>query len=116
MLEIGFVKFGLQPGAPREYHHYIITDNLHYVNKDRVPDNRDRFLFGKSKRMTLREAAEQFEEHIAGADFLVAHSGGNDERFLLKQGIDLQGKQMFDTQVCLSLFGIIAGTEFGHFS
>ena len=106
MLEIGFVKFGLQPGAPREYHHYIITDNLHYVNKDRVPDNRDRFLFGESRRMTLREAAVQFEEHIAGADFLVAHAGANDEHYLSMQGIDLQGKQIFDTQVC-NLFLLI---------
>ena len=106
MLEIGFVKFGLQPGAPREYHHYIITDNLHYVNKDRVPDNRDRFLFGESRRMTLREAAVQFGEHIAGADFLVAHAGANDEHYLSMQGIDLQGKQIFDTQVC-NLFLLI---------
>ena len=100
MLEIGFVEFVLQPGAPREYHHYIITDNLHYMNKDRVPDNRDKFLFGKSRRMTLKEAAAQFEEHIAGADILVAHAGANDEHYLSMQGIDLQEKQIFDTQVC----------------
>ena len=107
MLEIGFVKFGLQPGSPREYRHYIITDNLHYVNGERVPDNRERFLFGESKRMTLREAAVQFEEHIAGAEFLVAHSGANDEHYLSMQGIDLQGKQIFDTQVCNLLLLIL---------
>ena len=107
MLEIGFVEFVLQPGAPREYHHYIITDNLHYVNGDRVPDNRDRFLFGESKRMTLKEAAVQFEEHIAASDFLVAHAGANDEHYLSMQGIDLQGKQIFDTQVCNLLLLIL---------
>ena len=107
MLEIGFVKFGLQPGSPREYRHYIITDNLHYVNGERVPDNRDKFLFGESRRMTLREAAVQFEEHIAGAEFLVAHSGANDEHYLSMQGIDMQGKQIFDTQVCNLLLLIL---------
>ena len=99
MLEIGFVKFGLQPGAPREYRHYIITDNLHYVNKDHVPDNRDRFLFGESRRMTLRKAAVQFGEDIAGVDFLVTHSGGHDKYYLSMQGINLPEKEIFDTQV-----------------
>ena len=98
ILEIGFIKFGVQPGATKEHFHYIITDNLQYIN-DSVKDNRDNFQFGESERLSLSEATTKFQEHIAKADSLVTHSGSNDEQFLLVHGVRLQGKQMFDTQV-----------------
>ena len=70
-----------------------------YANKDFVPDNRDHFIFGTSKRMSLRRAAAKIQEHIADADFLVTHSGAHDTEFLDSCGVSISGKLMFDTQI-----------------
>ena len=70
-----------------------------YANKDYVPDNRYRFKFGTSKRMSLRTAATKIQEHIDDADFLVTHSGEHDEEFLASCGVSVSEKPMFDTQI-----------------
>ena len=64
-----------------------------------MPDNRDHFIFGTSKRMSLRRAAAKIQEHIADADFLVTHSGAHDTEFLDSCGVSISGKLMFDTQI-----------------
>ena len=64
-----------------------------------MPDNRDHFIFGTSKRMSLSRAAAKVEEHIAEADFLVTHSGAHDTEFLDSCGVSVSGKLMFDTQI-----------------
>ena len=58
---------------------------------------RDHFIFGTSKRMSLRRAATKIQEHIAEADFLVTHSGAHDTEFLDSCGVSISGKLMFDT-------------------
>ena len=97
-LEIGYVITKLDNPDENEAFHYIIEENLHYSNKDYVPDNRERFKFGTSQRMSLKEAAEEFKQHIADADFVVTHAGHNDEKYLAGCGISLEGKEKFDTQ------------------
>ncbi|KAJ7394126.1 hypothetical protein OS493_003804 [Desmophyllum pertusum] len=97
-LEIGYVFVNLDKPEEKEAFHYIIEENLHYTNKDYVPDNRERFKFGTSQRMSLEKTAEKFKQHIADADFLVTHAGHHDEEYLAGCGISLEGKQMFDTQ------------------
>ena len=97
-LEVGYVITNLDKPDEIDAFHYIIEENLHYSNKDYVPDNRERFKFGTSQRMSLEEAAEKFKQHIADADFLVTHAGHNDEAYLSGCGISLEGKQTFDTQ------------------
>ena len=79
--------------------HYIIKDNLRYENGDRVPDNRDHFMFGTSRCMSLKRAAAKIQKHIDDADFLVAHSAAHDEEFLASCGVSVSEKRMFDTQV-----------------
>ena len=64
-----------------------------------MPDNRDHFIFGTSKRMSLRRAAAKIQEHIVDADFLVTHSGAHDTEFLDSCGVSISGKLMFDTQI-----------------
>lgn len=87
------------PEEDVETFHYIIKENLEYVNGDNVPDNRDRFKFGTSRRMSLRKAAAEIQKHIEEADFLVTHSGAHDEEYLASCGVSVSGKQMFDTQI-----------------
>ena len=110
IIEIGFVVTSLaRPEENEQAFHFIIEENSHFVNKDYVPDNRDKFNFGTSQRMSLKEAAEKFMQHLRGVDFLVTHSGANDEEYLASSGIFLEGKPMFDTQL-LALALLTSGT------
>ena len=100
ILEIGYVMTTLDnPEEDMQTFHYIIKENLKYVNGDHVPDNRDRFKFGTSRRMSLRKAAAKIQKDINDADFLVTHSGAHDEEFLASCGVSVSGKLMFDTQI-----------------
>lgn len=110
ILEIGFAVGSLaRPEDDEKAFHFIIRENSHFVNKDYVPDNREKFSFGTSERMSLKEAAGRFMQHIKDVDFLVTHSGANDEAYLASSGISLQGKPMFDTQL-LALALLTSGT------
>ncbi|CAH3033258.1 unnamed protein product [Porites lobata] len=99
ILEIGYAMTTLNNPKKMQTFHYIIKENLRYANKDFVPDNRDHFIFGTSKRMSLRKAAAKIQEHIADADFVVTHSGAHDTEFLDSCGVSISGKLMFDTQI-----------------
>ena len=69
ILEIGFAVGSLaRPEDSQKAFHFIITENSHFVNKDYVPDNREKFGFGTSERMSLKEAAERFMQHIRDVD------------------------------------------------
>lgn len=115
ILEFGFVITSLaSPEENEQAYHFIIEENLHLVNKDYVPDNRDKFRFGTSQRMSLTEAAGQFRQYIRDADVLVAHSGGHDEEYLASCGISLGGKPMYDTQL-LGLALLTGETNFNVF-
>ena len=70
VLEIGYVIVRFSPtrrrtdgGLPKaevtSRKHLIIEENLHYKNKDNVPDNRDGFRFGVSETLSLQEAVER---------------------------------------------------------
>ena len=100
ILEIGFVISSLaRPEDSKEAFHFVITENSHFVNSEYVPDNRDKFKFGTSERMSLKLAAARFMQHVRDADFLVTHSGAHDVAYLASSGISLEGKPMFDTQL-----------------
>lgn len=100
VLEIGYAMTTLDnPEDDLQTFHYIIKENLRYENGDCVPDNRDHFMFGTSKRMSLKRAAAKIQKHIDEADFLVAHSAAHDEEFLANCGVSVSEKRMFDTQV-----------------
>ena len=70
LLEIGYVIVNFSPTRrPREddlpkaevtsRKHLIIKENLHYKNKDNVPDNRDGFKFGVSQILSLEDAVKR---------------------------------------------------------
>ena len=70
VLEIGYVIARFLPtrpptdgGLPKvevtSRKHLIIEENLHYKNKDNVPDNRDSFRFGVSETLSLEDAVER---------------------------------------------------------
>ena len=69
-LEIGYVIVNFSPtrrqregGLPKaevtSRKHLIIEENLHYKNKDNVPDNRDGFKFGVSQILSLEDAVKR---------------------------------------------------------
>lgn len=64
--------------------HLIIADNLKYKNGKYVPNNRDHFLFGQSRTVTLQEAIARVELVLSDADCLVGHSVKDDIDFLRK--------------------------------
>lgn len=100
ILEIGFVITSLaSPEGNEETYHFIIKENLHMVNRDYVPDNREKFSFGDSEHMSLAEATKKFSQYIWNVDVLVTHSGGHDKEYLESNGMSLEGKPMFDTQL-----------------
>ena len=65
-----------------------------YKNKDR-----NRFEFGTSERMSLKEAAAKVQEQIEAVDILVTHGGAQDAELLECCGISVTEKIMFDTQL-----------------
>ena len=58
-----------------------------YKNKDR-----NRFEFGTSERMSLKEAAAKVQEQIAAVDILVTHGGAQDAELLECCGISVTEK------------------------
>jgi hypothetical protein len=95
LLEIGYVKFTLKEGDKPEYFHAIVNEDLH--NREGF-DNRDKFRFGTTAHMSLREAAVHLQRGVAGSDALVTHSGYHDEQYLSDNNISIAEKTMFDTQ------------------
>ena len=82
------------------------TDSIHELeclwqvqNKDR-----NRFEFGTSERMSLKEAAAKVQEQIAAVDILVTHGGAQDAELLECCGISVTEKIMFDTQLLAMVY------------
>ena len=74
--------------------------NLNVFFSDRYENkNRNRFEFGTSERMSLKEAAAKVQEQIAAVDILVTHGGAQDAELLDCCGISVTEKIMFDTQL-----------------
>ena len=65
-----------------------------YENK-----NRNRFEFGTSERMSLKEAVAKVQEQIAAVNILVTHGGAQYAKLLNSCGISVTEKIMFDTQL-----------------
>ncbi|XP_068711861.1 uncharacterized protein [Montipora foliosa] len=101
VLEIGYVMANFNEPERIHTFHYIIEENQRYKNKDHLPDNRSRFIFGTSKTLSLQRAAREIQERIEESDFLVnhMHSGEHDREFLASCGVSLSDKPMFDTQI-----------------
>ena len=85
--------------------------NLNAFFSDRYENkNRNRFEFGTSQRMSLKEAAAKVQEQIAAVDILVTHGGAQDAELLECCGISVTEKIMFDTQ----LLAMVLRSTTGH--
>ena len=74
--------------------------NLNVFFSDRYENkNRNRFEFGTSERMSLKEAAAKVQEQIAAVNILVTHGGAQYAKLLNSCGISVTEKIMFDTQL-----------------
>lgn len=104
LLEIGYSI--LQDGKI-ETKHLIILDNLKYKNKKFVPNNRDNFLFGTSRRVTLKHAIQILKADLEIEPYhLVGHSLLGDIKWLKDIGITVRNQLVsFDTSfVCLAVY------------
>ncbi|XP_046859979.1 uncharacterized protein LOC124453250 [Xenia sp. Carnegie-2017] len=105
LLEIGYVIVHFTDAKTNQYkmscEHLIIEENLHFKNKDYVPDNRNGFRFGTSKTLPESEAARRFAKDVGEATYILGHSVQHDTEYLKNIGVDhiALGKEMFDTQV-----------------
>jgi hypothetical protein len=82
VLEIGYVivrfspsvRHGTERNLPKaeviDRQHLIIEENLHFKNKDNVPDNGDEFTFGVSVTLSLEDAVERFLFVKADLDYI----------------------------------------------
>ena len=72
--------------------------NLNVFFSDRYENkNRNRFEFGTSERMPLKEAVAKVQEQIAAVNILVTHGGAQYAKLLNSCGISVTEKIMFDT-------------------
>ncbi|WP_418358863.1 hypothetical protein ACNH6B_09285 [Shewanella basaltis] len=95
---IGYItQFGLR------VEHIIISDYYKLRNKKRVPDNKDNFIYGKSIRMTLKQAQEYVKNIFINAKYIYGHALKND----LKQlGVNTAGQLKFDTSTLHTRFTV----------
>lgn len=74
--------------------HIIITDYYNLRNKKRVPDHKDKFIFGSSVRMNLDEANSYIKDIFANTKYVYGHALKND---LTQLGVSAPGQVRFDT-------------------
>ena len=113
--EIGFVAFRYKQETTAEYHHYIVKENLNYVNKDFVPDNRKGFLprLGTSQTVPLEEAKTALKSKLEQVTAVVGHNMKEDAKVL--EGISIKEKFQIDTQqLALAQAGKPMPMRLGH--
>ena len=74
--------------------HIIISDFYHLRNGKRVPDNKDNFAFGKSKRMSWLSAESYIKNKFKGSKYIFGHALKGD---LSQLGVKSPGQKRFDT-------------------
>lgn len=85
IMEIGYVTLNPHTGAMSDTVHIIIDDYIHRKNSTYVADNRDRFHYGSSIRMTLEQAAKHLSQLVMMHDGLLSHGGGRSDSKALNQ-------------------------------
>ncbi|MDV2081235.1 hypothetical protein [Marinobacter xestospongiae] len=74
--------------------HIIISDFYHLRNGDRVPDNKDNFIFGKSKIMSWLKAESYIKNKFKDSKYVFGHALKGD---LSQLGVKSPGQSRFDT-------------------
>ncbi|KAG4088885.1 hypothetical protein H8356DRAFT_49127 [Neocallimastix lanati (nom. inval.)] len=74
--------------------HYIVDEYYNLRNHDNVPDNKDNYLFGKSKRLPLREIEKILKEEIKKVD--IGQGIHNDIKYLKDLGININEFRYID--------------------
>ncbi|MBS9405345.1 hypothetical protein KG088_17165 [Halomonas sp. TRM85114] len=74
--------------------HIVISDYHNLRNGDRVPDNKENFVYGDSTFMTLKETKDYVQAQFSGARYIYGHALKGD---LSKLGVKATGQVRFDT-------------------
>jgi hypothetical protein len=78
-------------------YHFIVAENYHFRNGQRVADNKDNFSYGISKILPLKDIMLNVRQLLDGVDFLIGHAFDNDYFFLEQCGFNKK-LEVFDTQ------------------
>lgn len=89
-------------------HHFLIQDYKHLRNGDFVVDNKDKFQFGKSEWISLKDAPRRVAEcfrfngpnGMKGRTAFIGHDTKSDDQFLKTMGYNVDniaGLEKFDT-------------------
>lgn len=84
--EVGFSVY--ENGECKNYH-YIVKENIAYLNGSFVADNKFNFAFGKSEILPLKEALSRLSKVLVSTDYLVGHAVGNELKWLRKNNVEL---------------------------
>lgn len=102
ILEIGYSLFrmdSIETDYILKRKHYVIIDNKHLKNEQLMPDNRDKFRFGKTEEITMTAAKKVIEQVVGRASYIAAHAAENLEEYLEQRGINLHGVEVVDTKL-----------------
>lgn len=104
ILEIGYTLFRMDSLEKEDCQiltckHYVIIDNKHLKNEQLMPDNRDKFRFGITEEITIREAKKVVEDIVDRAECIAAHAACNLVEYLHQRGINLQEIEVIDTKL-----------------
>lgn len=77
--------------------HYIIEEYYHHRNRKRVPDNKDNFNHGTSKKISINDLRDVLNLHTNNACFIAGHAFSNDTK-MLGEILDINGTKILDTQ------------------
>jgi len=76
--------------------HYIVDEYYHLRNHDNVPNNKDHYLFGESKRLPLHAIEEKLKKDIKDVDFIIGQGIHNDIKYLKDLGININNFTYID--------------------
>lgn len=102
LTEVGVTKFNTNT-LELESYHFIISETYNLRNKTFVPDNKDRFDFGTSMKMSLDEVEQEVVKLFSDVKGIVGHDLSNDLFFLGQCGLNA-AMRTFDTQKLGNLF------------
>ena len=98
ILEVGLVVLNLHSWT-EEAHHVIITEYEFFFNGKYVCNNKDKFNFGTSKKMSLAAAIDFIVKHLnEPASCLLGHNIKSDINFLRQFSSQKLTLPVFDTQ------------------
>jgi len=76
IIEMGWCIFK-KDGTIRKRKHVIVKENSELKNGNKLPDNRDNYLFGKTETQDMKDIIEDLRKDIDKVSYLVSHGVDN---------------------------------------